>query len=59
MPYVVNRWIGGFLTNFTTIQSRIKKYLDLTEKNEKGEFEYFTTKETLILNRELDKMEKQ
>ena len=58
MPYVVDRWIGGFLTNFPTIQARMKNYMELTEKREKGEFEKYTTKEVLRINRELEKMEK-
>ncbi|MCM8773298.1 MAG: 30S ribosomal protein S2 [Candidatus Omnitrophica bacterium] len=56
MPYLVERWIGGFLTNFVTVNSRIKKYVQLKEKREKGELDNLPTKELLRLNRELDKM---
>lgn len=58
MPYVVERWIGGFLTNFQTIQKRIQKYVSLKEKKEKGTLEKFSNKETLRLNRDIAKMEK-
>lgn len=58
MPYVVERWIGGFLTNFNTIQTRIKKYIETKEKKEKDAFSKLPTKEVLIINRELEKMEK-
>ncbi len=58
MPYIVERWIGGFLTNFSTIRSRIDKYIELREKKEKGELGKVSNKELLRINRELEKMEK-
>ncbi len=58
MPYIVERWVGGFLTNFSTIQMRIKKYLELKERKSKGELEHLPTKEALRLNKELEKMER-
>lgn len=38
MHYVNQRWLGGFLTNFTTIQRRINRLNDLTERKERGDF---------------------
>ncbi|MBD3263558.1 MAG: 30S ribosomal protein S2, partial [Candidatus Omnitrophica bacterium] len=58
MPYVVERWVGGLLTNFSTVQQRIKKYLNLLEKKEKGDFDKMPSKEVVRLNRELERMEK-
>ncbi|RKY39204.1 MAG: 30S ribosomal protein S2 [Candidatus Omnitrophota bacterium] len=58
MPYIVERWVGGFLTNFVTIKERIKKYMELKEKKEKGEFDKLPHKEVVRLNRELERMEK-
>jgi small subunit ribosomal protein S2 len=58
MPYVVERWVGGLLTNFDTIRSRIDRYLQLREKREKGEFDSMTKKEVIGINRELERMEK-
>ena len=58
MPYIVERWIGGFLTNASTIQARIKKYIELKEKKEKGQLGKVSNKELLRINRELDKMTK-
>ena len=58
MPYVVERWVGGFLTNFVTIRERIKKYVELKKKREEGEFEKLPHKEVVRLNRELERMEK-
>ena len=58
MPYVVERWIGGFLTNSSTIQARIKKYIELKEEREKGKLGNVPNKELLRINREFDKMAK-
>ncbi len=58
MPYVCERWVGGFLTNFATIRERIKKYITLKEKRETGEFEKMPHKEVVRLNKELERMER-
>ena len=58
MPYVVERWVGGLLTNFSTIQTRIKKFINLMERRNKGEFEKLPPKEVVRLNRELERMTK-
>ncbi len=56
MPYVTHKWIGGLLTNFSTIKTRIKYYLDLEEKAQSGKFEKFTKKEASKLKKDLDKL---
>lgn len=58
MPYLVDRWIGGALTNFPEIKRLIKKYVDLKTKRENGELEQYTKKERLEISRKLDKMSK-
>ncbi|UCG35161.1 MAG: 30S ribosomal protein S2 [Candidatus Omnitrophota bacterium] len=58
MGYIVERWVGGFLTNFSTIQGRIQKYLDLREKKDRGDFDKMPGKEVVRLNRELERMDK-
>ena len=58
MPYVTERWVGGFLTNFSTIKARLKKYSGLREKREKGGFERLPHKEVVMLNKELERMGK-
>ena len=58
MPYINERWIGGFLTNFSTIRSRINRYLDLINKRDTGKFEKMLKKEVVRLNRQIEKMEK-
>lgn len=56
MPYVTHKWIGGLLTNFSTIKTRIKYYLDLEEKAQSGKFDKFTKKEASKLKKDLDKL---
>lgn len=58
MPYVDGRWIGGTLTNFEEIRKRVKHYLDLSTQKEKGLLAKYTKKERLMIDRELEKLEK-
>jgi small subunit ribosomal protein S2 len=57
MPYVVHRWVGGMLTNFTEIKKRIQRLNDLVAQGESGELERkYTKKERVIIGRELRKL---
>jgi small subunit ribosomal protein S2 len=56
--YVIERWLGGMLTNFQTIRTSIKKYKDLERMKSDGSFEKFTKKEVLHFERELDRYQK-
>ncbi len=58
MPYVSERWLGGTLTNFVTIQKLIAKYKDLQQKETSGEFTKYSKKEQLVYKKELTKLEK-
>ncbi len=58
MPYVSNRWLGGTLTNFKIISQRIKDLIDKETKREKGEFDHYTKKERLEIDREIDRLKK-
>lgn len=58
MPYVIERWLGGTLTNFRVISKIIKKYKNLKEKKSKGELEKYTKKEQLEFQREIERLEK-
>lgn len=58
MPYVSGRWIGGTLSNFKEIRSRVEKFLDLTAKREKGELAKYTKKERLLIDREIEKLDR-
>lgn len=56
--YVNNRWLGGLLTNFTTIQNSIKRYKELENMREQGFYERLSKKEVARLERERKKLEK-
>ncbi|MCD6358627.1 MAG: 30S ribosomal protein S2 [Dehalococcoidia bacterium] len=58
MPYVNQRWMGGTLTNFKTIQSRIDYLSQLEDRKENGEFEQLPKKEALKLEKKILKMER-
>jgi small subunit ribosomal protein S2 len=57
MPYVNLRWLGGTLTNWRTIRSRIDELDNLERRRDAGEFELLTKKEALSLTRQIDKLE--
>jgi small subunit ribosomal protein S2 len=57
--YVTERWLGGLLTNFSTIKRQIRRLKDLEAGTEAGgEFENYTKKEQLLLSRQRDKLAK-
>jgi small subunit ribosomal protein S2 len=56
--YVNERWLGGMLTNFQTIQKRIKRLKELEAMEEDGTFEVLTKKEVQTLRHEMEKLEK-
>ena len=57
--YITERWLGGLLTNFTTVKKQIRRMKDLETGSEAGgEFENYTKKEQLMLTREADKLKK-
>ncbi len=58
MFYVTERWLGGTLTNFTTIKKSIKRLKNLEKMSVDGTYEKLTKKEVLRLDRERDKKEK-
>ena len=58
MPYVNARWLGGMLTNFTTIRGRIRRLKQLREMEENGTFELLPKKEVIQLKLEIEKLEK-
>jgi small subunit ribosomal protein S2 len=58
MFYVNERWLGGMLTNFATIQSRIQRLKDIETMQEDGTFDVLPKKEVILLKKELEKLEK-
>jgi small subunit ribosomal protein S2 len=53
MPFVLNRWLGGTLTNFKTIIGRVRYLEDLEKKQAEGDFEKYTKKEKAQKEREI------
>ena len=58
MYYVNERWLGGMLTNFKTIQSRIERLRAIEKMAEDGTFEVLPKKEVIEIKKEWDKLEK-
>jgi len=57
MPYVNQRWLGGTLTNWVTIQQRIVELTRLEKMFETGEINRLTKKEGLLIKREIDRLQ--
>ncbi len=58
MYYVDQRWLGGMLTNFNTIQSRVARLRELENMQEDGTFDVLPKKEVIGLKAEMEKLEK-
>ena len=56
--FIVERWIGGLLTNWEQTSKNIKKLADLKSKKEAGEFSENTKKENLLIDRDIAKLER-
>jgi len=57
MPYIVEKWMGGTLTNFSVIKKMIKKYNDLQVDKKSGQLGKYTKKERLDFDRTISKLE--
>ena len=58
MYYVDQRWLGGMLTNFDTIKTRIQRLKDLETMEQDGTFDVLPKKEVILLKKEMEKLEK-
>jgi len=58
MPYVNNRWLGGMLTNFSTIRTRLLRLRELGEMEESGAMERLPKKEAIRLRHEREKLQR-
>ena len=58
MFYVNQRWLGGTLTNFSTIRDRINKFEELERMSEDGTFEVLPKREVVLLKKEMEKLTK-
>lgn len=57
MPYVVSRWIGGTLSNFSEIKKRIAELEDYHKESAVGGLEKYTKKERLVMAKKMEKLE--
>ena len=58
MYYIDQRWLGGMLTNFDTIRTRVQRLKDLEKMQEDGTFEVLPKKEVILLKKEMEKLER-
>jgi small subunit ribosomal protein S2 len=58
MPYVNHRWLGGMLTNFTTVSKRLLRLRELREMERTGALDYLPKKEAIRLRHERDKLQR-
>lgn len=56
MPYVNNRWLGGTLTNFATIQTRIDHVVRLEDAKARGEYDRLPKKEVLKIDKQIERL---
>jgi len=57
MPFVTHRWLGGMLTNFTTVRRSIERMEEIDRQRKDGTYEEITKKERLMRDREYEKLE--
>lgn len=57
MPFITHRWLGGMLTNFSTVKKSISRMEEIDRMSKDGTFEELTKKEALMLEREQEKLE--
>lgn len=57
MPFVTHRWLGGMLTNFSTVRKSIARMEEISKMRTDGTYEQITKKERLMLDREQEKLE--
>ncbi|OGN05347.1 MAG: 30S ribosomal protein S2 [Candidatus Yanofskybacteria bacterium RIFCSPHIGHO2_02_FULL_44_12b] len=58
MPYVLERWLGGTLTNFKELNGRVKKMEEMEKQKAEGGLDKYTKKERTVFNKALEKMQK-
>jgi small subunit ribosomal protein S2 len=57
MPYVNARWLGGTLTNWRTIRTRIDELAELERRRDSGDLERLTKKEAMMIGREIERLQ--
>jgi len=56
MPYVTNRWLGGTITNWDQIKKSLDKLKEMREKKEKGEYQKYTKRENILIEKEISRL---
>ena len=57
-PYVTVRWLGGTISNWQEIRKRLDRLAERKEKTEKGEYDKYTKKENVLIDREISRLER-
>lgn len=57
MPYITRRWLGGMLTNFSTIRRSVENFIEMETRREKNDFSGFTKRELLGVDRQIAKLQ--
>jgi small subunit ribosomal protein S2 len=57
-PFIVERWLGGTLTNWEQMQGRINRLVDLKTKREAGDLKQYTKRERGLIDREIERLER-
>lgn len=57
-PFVSERWLGGTITNWEQIKKSIDKLVEMREKRDTGEYKKYTKKENVLINREIERLER-
>ena len=55
---MVERWLGGAITNWSQIKKSIDKLLEMKDKRKKGEYKKYTKKENILIDREINRLER-
>lgn len=55
-PFVATRWLGGTITNWGQIKKSLDKLIEMKEKKEKGEYDKYTKKENILIDREIGRL---
>jgi len=54
--YIISRWLGGTITNWKQIKKSLEKMIEMQKKKEKGEYEKYTKKENVLIEREINRL---
>lgn len=58
IPFIAQRWLGGLITNWEQIKKSVDKLVKMKDEREKGEYKKYTKKEQILVDREINKLER-